>query len=76
MSTMVQDLGIDRLTREQRIVLVQEIWDTIATEPYAPLLSEAQRHELERRVAEDNANPDDVIPWEDVKAEALSRLKP
>jgi hypothetical protein len=41
MSTSLQTLGIDRLTREQRIVLAQEIWDTIAAEPRVPVLSEA-----------------------------------
>jgi putative addiction module component (TIGR02574 family) len=76
MSPTVQSLGIDRLTRDQRIALVQEIWDTIAAEPYQPLLTEAQRRELERRVAEDEAHPDEVVPWEQVKAQALSRLKP
>jgi putative addiction module component (TIGR02574 family) len=72
----VQSLGIDRLSREQRIALVQEIWDTIAAEPTPPLLTEAQRLELQRRVAEDDANPDDVVPWEQVKAQTLARLKP
>ena len=76
MSPTVQSLGIDRLTREERIALVQEIWATIAAEPYPPLLTEAQRRELDRRVAEDDANPDDVVPWEQVKAQALSRLQP
>jgi putative addiction module component (TIGR02574 family) len=76
MSPTVQSLGIDRLTREQRIALVQEIWATIAAEPYQPLLTEPQRRELERRVAEDDANPNAVVPWEQVKAQALSRLKP
>jgi putative addiction module component (TIGR02574 family) len=76
MSSTVQSLGIDRLSREQRIALVLEIWDTIAAEPSQPLLTEAQRRELERRVAEDDASPDDVVPWEQVKAQALSRLKP
>jgi putative addiction module component (TIGR02574 family) len=75
MSTTLQNLGIDRLTRAQRIVLVQETWDTIAAEPRVPLLSETNRQELERRVADDNAHPDDLIPWEEVKAEALERLK-
>lgn len=76
MSPTVQSLGIDRLTREERIALVQEIWATIAAEPYQPLLTEAQRQELGRRVAEDDANPDDVVPWDQVKAQTLSRLKP
>jgi putative addiction module component (TIGR02574 family) len=74
MSPTVKSLGIDRLTREQRIALVQEIWATIAAEPGQPLLTEAQRRELERRVAEDDANPDDVLPWEQVKTQTLSRL--
>ena len=28
------------------------------------------------RVAEDDASPDDVVPWEQVKAQTLARLKP
>ena len=74
--TTIQALGIDRMSREQRIALVQEIWDTIAAESPPPLLTEAQRLELQRRVAEDDANPDDLIPWEQVKAEARAGLKP
>jgi len=75
MSPTVQSLGIDQLPREQRIALVQEIWDTIAAESGPPLLTEAQRRELERRVAEDDTNPDDVVPREQVKAQTLSRLQ-
>jgi putative addiction module component (TIGR02574 family) len=75
MPPTVRSLGIDKLTRDQRLALVQEIWDTIVAEQQPPLLSEAQRHELARRVAEDDATPDDVIPWEQVKAQALARLK-
>jgi putative addiction module component (TIGR02574 family) len=76
MSATVQSLGIDRLSREERIALVLAIWDTVAAEPHQPLLTEIQRRELERRVAEDDTHPDDVVPWEQVKAQALSRLKP
>ena len=63
MPPTIQTLGISQMTREERIVLVQEIWNTIAAESPPPLLSEPQRLELRRRLAEDNANPDDVIPW-------------
>jgi putative addiction module component (TIGR02574 family) len=72
----VKSLGIDRLPREQQLALVQELWDTIAAEPDGTLLSEEQRQELRRRIAEDDASPDDGIPWEQVKAQALARLKP
>jgi hypothetical protein len=40
-----------------------------------PLLNDDQRRELERRAAEDDARPDDVVPWQDVKTEALARQK-
>ncbi len=74
MSPTFKSLGIDRLSREERLALVQEIWDTIAAEP-GSLLTEAQRQELERRAAADDAFPDDVIPWEQVKAQTLARLR-
>ena len=75
MSPTAKSLGIDRLPRDVRVALVQEIWDTIAAETNVVPLSEAQRAELERRLAEDEANPEDVVPWEEVKAKALARLK-
>lgn len=75
MPATIKSLGIDQLPREERLALVQEIWDSIAAEQPPPLLSEAQRQELARRVAEDDAAPEDVIPWEQVKARTLSRLQ-
>jgi putative addiction module component (TIGR02574 family) len=71
MPPTVQSLGINRLPRDQRIALVQELWNTIAAEPFASLLTEAQRLEIERRVSDDDASPDNVIPWERVKAHTL-----
>lgn len=75
MPATASSLGIDRLPREERLALVQEIWDTIAAEPNPIQITEAQRAELARRIAEDDASPDDVIPWEEVKAQALARLQ-
>ncbi|HKB36649.1 MAG TPA: addiction module protein [Gemmataceae bacterium] len=75
MAPSLQKLGIDKLSIEDRLALIQAIWDSIATEPHPPLLTEAQRQELERRLAAHEANPEDVIPWEQVKAEALARFQ-
>lgn len=69
MPTTIQALGIHQLSRDERIELVQEIWDTIAAESPSPLLTESQRSELSRRVEEDDAHPDDVVPWEQVKVD-------
>ena len=75
MAPTLQALGIDRMSVEDRIALAVAIWDSVAAEPHPPLLTEAQRLELQRRVADHEANPDDVVPWEQVKAEALARFK-
>jgi len=71
--TTLEALGIDRLSVAERITLVQEIWDSIGADPGQVPLTEAQRQELDRRAADDDANPDDTIPWDQAKAEALAR---
>ena len=75
MAVSLEALGIDRMSREERIALVQAIWDSIAAMPERPPLSEALRQELDRRLADHLANPQDVVPWEQVEAEALARMK-
>jgi putative addiction module component (TIGR02574 family) len=59
---------IARLPVEERIQLVQAIWDTIAADQLPPHLSEDQKRELDRRIAELDANPDNVLTWEQIKA--------
>ena len=76
MHPTLQSLGLDQLPRADRLALVQALWDSIAAESHPPLLSDAQRRELERRAAEDDASPDEVVPWEVVKADILARLGP
>ncbi len=75
MAPTLQTLGIDRMSVEDRIALVTAIWDSIVAEPHSHLLTESQRLELERRLAEHAANPQDVVPWEQIKAEALARFQ-
>lgn len=72
MSASLKTLGIERLSVEERISLVEEIWESIAE---ATPLTEAQRLELDRRLQDHKANPDDVVPWEVVKASIGVRLK-
>ena len=72
MSPSLKALGIEHLSVEERISLVEEIWDSIAED--TPL-TEAQRLELDRRLHDHETNPDDVVPWEVVKASISARLK-
>jgi putative addiction module component (TIGR02574 family) len=75
MPPTMKALAIDRLNVEDRIALVQAIWDSIGAETHVPLLTEAQRRELDRRLADHEANSGDVVPWEQVKAGALARFR-
>jgi len=51
---------------EDRIRLVQAIWDSIAAEQAYPELTEEQKEELDNRIAESDLNPDNVMTWEEV----------
>lgn len=62
-----------KLSFDERLRLVDAIWDSIAA--HADMLTEEQRAELERRWADDEANPNDVVPWETVLAEAQERSR-
>jgi putative addiction module component (TIGR02574 family) len=75
MSVSLKSLGIDRLSIEERLALVEDLWDSIAGESAATSLTDAQRAELDRRLADHEANPNDVVRWEDVKASITTRLK-
>ena len=74
MSYTLESLGLDRLTSDERMAVLGLLWDSLVPRPGASPLSDARRAELQRRVAEDDANPDDTVLWEDAKSATLSRL--
>jgi putative addiction module component (TIGR02574 family) len=63
------------LTVDERLQLVEKIWDSIVEEtegsPDAFSLTEEQRVELERRLAEHDRDPESSVPWE----EAVTRTR-
>ena len=73
MAVSLKALGIDRLGVEDRLTLVEEIWDSIAADSAAVPLTPEQRQELERRLAAHEANPEDTVPWSEVR-ESISKL--
>ncbi len=73
MSLTLHELGIDRLSIEEKLALAQQLWDSVATDLESQPLTAAQRAELERRVAAADANPAQGVPWEVVRAEARAR---
>ncbi|MEQ9234817.1 addiction module protein [Coleofasciculus sp. E2-BRE-01] len=55
------------LSIEERIRLVQAIWDSIAAEQVYPDLTERQKQELDHRIDDYEINPDNVMTWEEIK---------
>lgn len=53
---------------EDKILLVQAIWDSIAAEQAYPDLTEAQKKQLDDRMDDYDRNPENVLTWEEVKA--------
>ena len=61
------------LSIPERIQLVEDIWDTIATEAEAIELTEDEKRIIDQRLEAYHRNPDLGSPWEDVYKRILSR---
>ncbi len=66
--------AINAMNIDDRIRLVDAIWEGIEAEQPVPELTEAQKRELDRRLADAEASPEDEVPWEEVNAEIKARL--
>ena len=60
------------LSISERIQLVEDIWDSIASIPQSVPLTAAQRDELDRRLEDYRQHPDDGSPWEEVRSRILA----
>ena len=61
------------LSIQDRIRLVQAMLESIAAEQVHPDLTEFQKQELDRRINDSEANPENVLTWEEVKASVKAR---
>ncbi|HEX3657927.1 MAG TPA: addiction module protein [Pirellulales bacterium] len=59
---------LEGLSIAERILLVEEIWDGIAAEAESMPITQAQRDELDRRLAAADANPAAGQTWQQVRA--------
>ena len=71
MAVRLADFGLEQLSTEERLLLVQELWDSIARDSAVAPLSTSQREEIDRRLAAHQASPENVISWETIRNEAL-----
>lgn len=73
MNRKVTITDVLELSVEERIRLMEEIWESITAHPECLELTEQQKTELDRRMAGFERDPDQVIPWEQVEAELRRR---
>ena len=66
LTTIIRE--IDGWTVDDRIHLVQAIWDRIVDSGEVVDLTDAQKSDLDRRLAELDAAPHDVLQWDDITA--------
>jgi putative addiction module component (TIGR02574 family) len=59
------------LSRNERIDLALDLWDSIEAEAADMSLTEEQRRELERRVAADQSEAHPAERWDDLRARLL-----
>jgi putative addiction module component (TIGR02574 family) len=64
---VVSKADILKLSVAERILLVEDIWDSIAEVPEELTLSEAQQQELDRRLEAYHQNPEAGSPWTEVR---------
>lgn len=58
--------AIRKLTPAQRIALIEQIWDTLAEEDAEVPVSQAAMAEMERRLAELDADPSKAISYDEM----------
>ncbi len=67
---IVKDLSqLLELPADERLQLVEAIWDSLVEVPEAIPVSDAVREELDRRLAAYYADPSSARPWEEIREE-------
>lgn len=61
-------LGVD-----ERLRLVEVLWDSLIAHPESIGVTDAQRRVIDERLREHEADPQDVIPWSELKTQLRVR---
>lgn len=68
MST-AKKIDIRELSQSERILLAEQLWDSIVEDQDSLEVTDAQMELLQQRLAAYRASPDEGTPWEEVKNE-------
>ena len=69
MSVTLEQFGLDQLPREQRLELMELLWDSLGGGTFTP--PDWHLRILEQRRAAADANPAAGVPWDEFKAHWL-----
>jgi putative addiction module component (TIGR02574 family) len=67
------EIDINKLTPEEQLDLIEQLWDSLSADPSKIPLTDAQAKELDRRMAEMDQDDTFGIPWETVLAQIRDR---
>jgi putative addiction module component (TIGR02574 family) len=68
-------LNINDLSPEERLRLIEELWDSLDETPGTVPLTNTQREELDRRLDDLERSGPEGIPWEQVLQQIRSRSR-
>ena len=63
---------VSSLTVAERIILVEEIWDSIVAQEESYKITQAQKTELDLRIESRKSSPESGTSWEELKSELQS----
>ncbi len=66
-------LNIDSLSPNERLRLIEELWESLSESPEAMTLTDAQREEFDRRLDDLERSGPQGIPWEEVLQQIRTR---
>jgi putative addiction module component (TIGR02574 family) len=67
-------IEIDNLNVEERLELIESLWESLIVDPSNIPITDAQKRMLDERLDEIAAGDDAGTPWEEVRARLQKRL--
>ena len=68
-------LNLSELSRDEKLELIDQLWESLGQDPEALPLTSSQREELDRRLDELEAEGPIGLSWDEVVARARARSR-
>lgn len=72
---MSDQVNVEQLTPEERLRLLERIWESLSGTPESIPITNAQRQELDRRLDDMESHGSEGIPWQEVLRQIRARAK-